>query len=131
MEISLILAKNMDSLDGDEKTFYQDQLLTRKCRISEAIDVEYEAEREASAVDEALKREMERGEIDFMEDVESCMPDLNSTLVLDSSIITNQSVNRSGLVWVSVSTNEAVGPQVRNFSVNINYLPYSTYISRL
>ena len=47
------------------------------------------------------------GEIDFMEDVESCMPDLNSTLVLDSSIITNQSVNRSGLVWVSVSTNEA------------------------
>ena len=43
-------------------------------------------------------------EIDFMEDAE--MPDLNSTFVPDSSMITNQSLNRSGLVRISVSTNE-------------------------
>ena len=27
----LDIGKDMDSLEGDEETFYQDQLLTRKC----------------------------------------------------------------------------------------------------
>ena len=78
----LDIGKDMDSLEGDEETFYQDQLLTRKCWISEAIDVEYETEREATAVEEALGRETEMAGIDLMQDVE--MPDLNSTFVSDN-----------------------------------------------
>ena len=76
-------------MEGDEEIFYYHQQTTWTCRVSEAIDVEYEEEREAVAIQEALEREIE---IEYMEDSE--VSDLNPTV--------EQNNSWSGLVQMSI-----------------------------
>ena len=98
----LDIGKGMEGLKGDELEFYIDQKTTRKGRISEEINIEYEEEREAAVIEEARQQEIERAEMDYymqLEDVE----ETDSTIGSTSSL--NQSLNRSGLVQMSVPTN--------------------------
>ena len=98
----LDIGKGMERLKGDELEFYIDQKTTRKGRISEEINIEYEEEREAATIEEARQQEIERAEMDYymqLEDVE----ETDSTIGSTSSL--NQSLNRSGLVQMSVPTN--------------------------
>ena len=95
----------MEGLKGDELEFYIDQKTTRKGRISEEIDIEYEEEREATAIEEGRQQEIARAEMDYymqLEDVE----ETDSTIGSTSSL--NQSLNRSGLVRMSVPTNVSI-----------------------
>ena len=48
----------MEKLTGHDKIFYDDQRTTRKCRISEEIDQEYEESR-LLAMEEAIEKAIE------------------------------------------------------------------------
>ena len=104
----LDIGKDMGSLTGDEERFYIDQKTSRSSRISEEVDDEYQAEIERSMMEQELQAEMEQQDETYMNEVDECEMALNSTAAdMEASILfNNQSQNRSGLVRLSVSTNE-------------------------
>ena len=98
----------MDTLEGDEKKFYKDQKagVGRSWELSNEVDEEYEEQRAAiqAAENEQQQRDLQE-EVFIMEPLEGEEEALNSDL--ESSVILNSSVNRSGLVRSNPSSMEA------------------------
>ena len=104
----LDIGKGMDSLTGDEKRFYIDQKTSRGWSQSEEVYDIYQAEIERSMMEQALQAEMDQQEETYINNVDDPEMVLNSTAV-DMGVSTsfnNQSQNQSGLVRLSVPTNE-------------------------
>ena len=85
----------MESVTGREKQFYIDQITTRQCRISEAIDEEYEKEKEAEHQERYQQEKRDKLEEAFISQEEENISILNSTF--DENTL-NTSLNRSGRV---------------------------------
>ena len=58
----------MQQLEGAEKTFYQDQQTTRKCRLNKEADEKYETEKELNRSKQAEEAELDELEYSFIND---------------------------------------------------------------
>ena len=86
------IGKNMESLTGNEKVFYNDQNDKRKFRLSEEIDIEYEIEKQQELEMEREMMEQQADEYRYMMD--DCDEETSNISVPDQI---NVSLNRSGL----------------------------------
>ena len=85
------IGKDMDSLKGEEKVFYEDQQNDRRFRISEEIDEDYVRRKEEEWLKEKLEEEHRRFELEAIED--EVLEESGNT---SSHSLFNLSLNRSG-----------------------------------
>ena len=91
-------------MTGREKVFYQDQLTTRECRLSEEIDVEHTEEMETRMMTENELQERLEAEILYAFGTDD--HEIDEDVSLHNSSLNNTSLNRSGVSRITISTNE-------------------------
>ena len=94
----------MQQLEVTEKTFYEDQQATRKCRLSEEIDEEYETGKELNR-----NKQAKEAEIDELEDLFINDTSFNENITQYKRTSRNKELlNFTGVfrcLWIAVLTN--------------------------
>jgi len=100
----LNIGKNMQSLKGSEKSFYEDQLNARECRLSDEMDIEYAEEIEARQQEQYdLNKTLEANLAHAFGDDD----EYNEVVDAHNSTLNNTSINRSGLSRITLTTSDA------------------------
>lgn len=109
----LDIGRDMESTTDHEKSFYTDQKSTRKCRLSEEIDEDFESERQAVLDIESQQQQQVEMEYVYIM-MEEEMP-ATSSLDISYTSSLNVSLNRSGCarkandgVEIGIQTDPAV-----------------------